>query len=222
MARRIEVGVVGLGKFGFALAESVKELGHVAVGVDAEEVMVRRAQTVLDQVFQADGTDKAALEQLGFQNLDYVVVSIGKSMEASILVALNLQELGVKNIWVKAISPEHEKVLKRLGVHFVVFPEQFVARQLAHRMAVPGILDYLPLGEGVLVQEIKVTHWAGKTLRDLNLPATHRVQVVAVKREGETRFSFVPKPDQVLDKGDTLVLLGHADDVLEVSNEERT
>lgn len=222
MARKIEVGVVGLGKFGFALAESVKELGHVAVGVDAEEAMVRRAQAVLDQVFQADGTDKAALEQLGFQNLDYVVVSIGKSMEASILVALNLQELGVKNIWVKAISPEHEKVLKRLGVHFVVFPEQFVARQLAHRMAVPGILDYLPLGEGVLVQEIKVDHWGGKTLRDLNLPATHRVQVVAVKREGESRFSFVPKPDQVLGKGDTLVLLGHADDVLEVSNEERT
>ncbi|MDY0307458.1 MAG: TrkA family potassium uptake protein, partial [Desulfovibrionaceae bacterium] len=175
MAKKIEIGVVGLGKFGYALAESVKELGHVAVGVDADEAMVRRAQVVLDQVFQADGTDKKVLEQLGFQNLDYVVVSIGKSMEASILVAMNLQELGVKNIWVKAISPEHEKVLKRLGVHFVVFPEQFVARQLAHRMAVPGILDYLPLGEGVLVQEIKVERWAGKSLRDLNLPATHRV-----------------------------------------------
>lgn len=216
MAKKIEIGVVGLGKFGYALAESVKELGHVAVGVDADESMVRRAQAVLDQVFQADGTDKKALEQLGFQNLDYVVVSIGKSMEASILVAMNLQELGVKNIWVKAISPEHEKVLKRLGVHFVVFPEQFVARQLAHRMAVPGILDYLPLGEGVLVQEVKVERWAGKSLRDLNLPATHRVQVVAVKREGESRFSFVPRPDQVLNEGDVLVLLGHAEDVLEL------
>jgi len=216
MAKKIEIGVVGLGKFGYALAESVKELGHVAVGVDADEAMVRRAQTVLDQVFQADGTDKKVLEQLGFQNLDYVVVSIGKSMEASILVAMNLQELGVKNIWVKAISPEHERVLKRLGVHFVVFPEQFVARQLAHRMAVPGILDYLPLGEGVLVQEIKVERWAGKSLRDLNLPATHRVQVVAVKREGESRFSFVPRPDQVLNEGDVLVLLGHAEDVLEL------
>jgi trk system potassium uptake protein TrkA len=216
MAKKIEIGVVGLGKFGYALAESVKELGHVAVGVDADEAMVRRAQAVLDQVFQADGTDKKVLEQLGFQNLDYVVVSIGKSMEASILVAMNLQELGVKNIWVKAISPEHEKVLKRLGVHFVVFPEQFVARQLAHRMAVPGILDYLPLGEGVLVQEVKVERWAGKSLRDLNLPATHRVQVVAVKREGESRFSFVPRPDQVLNEGDVLVLLGHAEDVLEL------
>ncbi|MCM0756433.1 TrkA family potassium uptake protein [Desulfovibrio aminophilus] len=216
MSKKIEIGVVGLGKFGYALAESVKELGHVAVGVDADEAMVRRAQAVLDQVFQADGTDKKVLEQLGFQNLDYVVVSIGKSMEASILVAMNLQELGVKNIWVKAISPEHEKVLKRLGVHFVVFPEQFVARQLAHRMAVPGILDYLPLGEGVLVQEVKVERWAGKSLRDLNLPATHRVQVVAVKREGESRFSFVPRPDQVLNEGDVLVLLGHAEDVLEL------
>ncbi|MDY0307771.1 MAG: TrkA C-terminal domain-containing protein, partial [Desulfovibrionaceae bacterium] len=84
------------------------------------------------------------------------------------------------------------------------------------RMAVPGILDYLPLGEGVLVQEIKVERWAGKSLRDLNLPATHRVQVVAVKREGESRFSFVPRPDQVLNEGDVLVLLGHAEDVLEL------
>lgn len=217
MSKRIEVGIVGLGKFGFSLGEALAELGHDVVGVDMDGGRVRHAQEKLTQVFQADGTDQKALEQLGFKEFDYVVVSIGRSMEASILVALNLQELGVKNIWVKAISPEHEKVLKRLGVDFVVFPEQFVARQLAHRLAVPGLLDYLALGEGVLVREVEVDKWSGKSLRELQLPSTHRAQVVAWKRTGERKFSFVPSADVALEKGDVLVVLGDAEDVIKVT-----
>ncbi|MGE4292171.1 MAG: TrkA family potassium uptake protein [Desulfovibrio sp.] len=217
MSKRIEVGIVGLGKFGFSLGEALAELGHDVVGVDMDGARVRHAQEKLTQVFQADGTDKKALEQLGFKDFDYVVVSIGRSMEASILVALNLQDLGVSNIWVKAVSPEHEKVLKRLGVDFVVFPEQFVARQLAHRLAVPGLLDYLALGEGVLVREVVVDKWSGKNLRELKLPVNHRAQVVAWKRLGERRFSFVPSADEALNKGDVLVVLGDAEDVIKVT-----
>ncbi|SKA84477.1 trk system potassium uptake protein TrkA [Paucidesulfovibrio gracilis DSM 16080] len=217
MGKRIEVGIIGLGKFGYSLGEALAELGHDVVGVDISEAHVRHAQEVLTQVFQADGTDPKALEQLGFKDLDYVVVSIGRSMEASILVALNLQELGVNNIWVKAVSPEHEKVLKRLGVDFVVFPEQFVARQLAHRLAVPGLLDYLALGKGVLVREVEVEHWGGRTLRDLRLPTDYRVQVVAWKHKEDRQFSFVPGPDMTLHDGDVLVVLGNAEDVIKVT-----
>lgn len=217
MAKKLEVGVIGLGKFGFSLAERLVEIGHSVVGVDGEERAVRRAQTILAQVYQADARDKEALEQLGFQDLDHVMVSVGKSMEASILVALNLQELKVPKIWVKAMSEEHQKVLDRIGVDMVVFPEQYVARQLAYRIAVPGLLDYLPLGEGMMVREITVDKWAGKSLRDLNLPTTHHIQVVAVKPVGEVGFSFVPKADQPLGKGDVLVVLGNSEDVLESS-----
>ena len=217
MGKKLEVGVIGLGKFGFALAERLVEIGHSVVGVDGEERAVRRAQTVLAQVYQADAKDKEALEQLGFQDLDHVMVSVGRSMEASILVALNLQELKVPKVWVKAISEEHQKVLDRLGVDMVVFPEQYVARQLAYRMAVPGLLDYLPLGEGMMVREVAVGKWAGKTLRDLNLPSTHNIQVVATKALGDMEFSFVPKADRALVKGDVLVLLGKSEDVLEAS-----
>ncbi|MEF2146301.1 MAG: TrkA family potassium uptake protein [Desulfovibrionaceae bacterium] len=216
MAKRIEVGIVGLGKFGFSLGETLAELGHDVIGVDLDVNRVRNAQERLTQVFQADGTDKKALEQLGFKDFDYVVASIGSSMEASILVAMNLQELGVKNIWVKAVSSEHEKVLKRLGVSFVVFPEQFVARQLAHRLAVPGLLDYLALGEGVLVREVEVEKWDGKTLRQLQLPTERKVQVVAWKSKDEKNFSFVPQPDKSLCKGDVLVVLGDSADVIKV------
>jgi len=217
MSKRIEVGIVGLGKFGYSLGEALAELGHDVVGVDRDVQRVRHAQESLTQVFQADGTDKKALEQLGFKELDYVVVSIGHSMEASILVALNLQDLGVNNIWVKAVSSEHEKVLKRLGVDFVVFPEQFVARQLAHRLAVPGLLDYLALGKGVLVREVEVDKWSGKTLRELRLPSDYRAQVVAWKHKEDRQFSFVPSPDEVLHTGDVLVVLGNAGDVIKVT-----
>lgn len=216
MAGRMEVGVVGLGKFGFAFAQSFQEQGHNVVGVDRIAANVRRAEGSLSQVLQADGTDKDALEQIGFGELEQVVVSTGGSMEASILVVLNLQELGVSKIWVKAVSAQHEKVLERLGVHFVVFPERFVAQQIAHRMAVPGLLDYLGLGEDVVVREILVSSWHGKKLRDLDLTNECDVQVVAVKKEGETRFCFIPKAETVLTRGDTLAILGRSADVMKL------
>jgi len=217
MAKKLEVGIIGLGKFGFALAQRLVELGHSVVGVDGDERAIRRAQSILAQVYQADAEDKEALEQLGFKDLDHVIVSVGHSMEASILVAMNLQELGVPKVWVKAMSEEHQKVLDRLGVDMVVFPEQYVARQLAYRLAVPGLLDYLALGEGIMVREVKVDKWAGQTLRDLNLPSTHNIQVVAVKSSGAEEFSFVPRADVPLKEGDVLVLLGKSENVLEAT-----
>ncbi len=217
MAKKLEVGIIGLGKFGFALAQRLVELGHSVVGVDGDERAIRRAQSILAQVYQADAEDKEALEQLGFKDLDHVIVSVGHSMEASILVAMNLQELGVPKVWVKAMSEEHQKVLDRLGVDMVVFPEQYVARQLAYRLAVPGLLDYLALGEGIMVREVTVDKWAGQTLRDLNLPSTHNIQVVAVKSSGAEEFSFVPRADVPLKEGDVLVLLGKSENVLEAT-----
>lgn len=218
MGSKLEIGVVGLGKFGFAFGQALQEKGHSVVGVDKIDSNIRRAQDELTQVFQADGTDKAALEQLGFKELDQVLVSTGKSMEASILVVLNLQELGVKRIWVKAVSAEHEKVLKRLGVHFVVFPERFVAQQIAHRIAVPGLLDYLQLGEDVVVREIKVDKWSGKSLRSLDLTNEYGVQVVAVRRASDKEFSFVPRADEELNAGDMLAILGRSEDVLRLAD----
>lgn len=218
MSRKIEVGIIGLGKFGFALAKTLKELGHSVVGVDGSEDRVRDAQHVLDQVYVADGTDKQALEQLRFQDLEVVALSIGSNMEASILVALNLQEMGVENLWVKAMSPAHEKVLRRLGVPNVIFPEQHVAVQLAHRLAHPDILEYLPFGEGIAIREVEVDSWAGKDLRELNLTGEYRVQVVAVRHPSEKTYDFVPRADQPFVKGDILVILGGSEDVDKITN----
>jgi len=213
MPRKVQVGIIGLGKFGFFLGKSLVELGHEVIGVDVVEDKVRNAQDILTQVFQADSTDASALEQLRIAELPVVVVSVGHSMEASILISLHLKELGAEEVWVKAISPDHEKVLIKVGVDHVIFPERFAARQLARRLVVPGLVDYLPLGTGVMVREIAVEKWAGKTLRELDLPKKYGVQVVATRRNGEEDFTFVPRADRKLEKGDVLVFLGSEEDL---------
>ncbi|THB68532.1 MAG: TrkA family potassium uptake protein [Desulfovibrio sp.] len=208
MATDRDVGIVGLGKFGMALAEYLLEQGHTILGVDRGEARVKAAQDLLDQVFRADATDQAALAQLGFGDLRQVIVCVGQSMEASILATLHLKELGVESVWVKAVSDEHERVLEKLGADYVVFPERFVAKQLAHKLTVPGLVHSLPLSKGVVMQEIRVENWSGKTLRELDLPNSHQLRVVALQRKGEGEFDYLPFADMMLGLGDIIVAVG--------------
>jgi len=213
-----EIGVIGLGKFGFSLATALTDLGLDVVGVDQNSENVRRAQDVLAQVYQADGTDEKSLSQIGFKDLKKVVVSTGDSMEASILAVLSLQSLGVEQLWVKAISEEHERVLYKIGVPFVIFPEAFVALQLAHRLTMSGVHDYFGLGRNVVTREILVNKWVGKTLRELDLTNRYQVQVIAYRQSREEEFSFVPPADRPFAEGDVLVLVGKTENVMKINN----
>lgn len=217
MARR-EFGVVGLGKFGLSLAKSLMAHGQTVVGVDSDPEKVKAASEVLTQAYQAEAVDKVALEQLGMGELPSVIVSTGHSMEASILITLFLKELGCKSVTVKAMSRDHEKVLIKVGADAVIFPERYAAEQLAAKLAVPGLIDYLPLGTNVILKEIIVEDWAGKTLRELDLTNTIGIQVVAVKRLEEKQFVFVPKADEPLQKGDVLAVIGHGEELLDLDS----
>jgi trk system potassium uptake protein TrkA len=217
MARR-EFGVVGLGKFGLSLAKSLMAHGQTVVGVDSDPEKVKAASEVLTQVYQAEAVDKVALEQLGLGELSLVIVSTGHSMEASILITLFLKELGCKSVTVKAMSRDHEKVLIKVGADAVIFPERYAAEQLAAKLAVPGLIDYLPLGTNVILKEIVVEDWAGKTLRELDLTNSIGIQVVAVKRLEEKQFVFVPKADEPLQKGDVLAVIGHGEELLDLDS----
>ncbi|GFM36365.1 potassium channel family protein [Desulfovibrio psychrotolerans] len=213
MKKKMEVGVIGLGKFGLPLAIALEERGHSVVGVDGSENRVRQAQSLLAHVYIADAKDSAVLRQLRFQDLDLVVVSVGSSMEASILIVFNLLEMGVRKLAVKAITPEHKKILTRLGVENVIQPEHDAALTLAHRIANPGMLDMLQLGGGVLLQELEVNNWAGQSLMELQLTA-QGIMVVAIRPKGEQDYSFVPAADRVLLQGDTLAAIGKEADIL--------
>lgn len=216
MRKKLEIGVIGLGKFGLELAATLTELGHRVVGVDASELKVRAARDYVAQVFVGDAMDRAVLTQLRFQDLDAVAVSVGGSMETSILVTLNLQEIGVKEIIVKSVSAAHRKVLRRIGATRVIQPEADVAVLTAHRLSHPGMLDLLPLGAGVLVLEALVNAWDGKTLVSLNLP-NKGVLVAAVKRRGEKDYRFVPDPSEPLTRGDSVLLMGERQAVMDLT-----
>ncbi|EPR42342.1 TrkA-N domain protein [Desulfovibrio sp. X2] len=211
--RKTSVGVIGLGKFGLSFAQTLVDLGQEVVGLDAVPDNVRRAQDVLTQVYQGDAMDKKVLEQLGFSDLGVVMVSVGQSIEASAMICLYLKEMGAAQVWVKAVSRDHEKLLNRIGVDHVILPEYFAASQLAHSLATPGLIAYLPFDEGMALREVNIERWSGKTLRDLNLTNTYGVQVIAIRNVGDARFVYVPRADIPLKKGDTLVVLGRTEDL---------
>ena len=214
MGKKMDIAVIGLGKFGMQVGSTLTELGHLVAGIDQNEHKVRQASEFFDQTFIIDAADKTALEQIRIQDFGMVVISVGESMETAILTALNLQELGVRNITVKASSPELRKVLIRLGVTNVVQPELDVAVLTAQRISNPGMLDLLPVGGGVLVQEVTVNKWEGKTLMDLDLMNKHGVLVMAVKKAAEPEYRFVPDPHAAFAWGDRLILLGKPEAVL--------
>lgn len=212
--KKLEIGIIGLGKFGLQLGVSLMENGHRVIGLDKDETVVKSVQDSLSRVYRGDATDKTALDQLRFQDMDCVAVSVGSSMETSILAALNLHDLNVRHILAKAVSPQHRAVLRRLGVHTVVQPEMDVAKLTAMRLSNPGMLDFIDVDGGVLLQQTEVNAWAGKTLADLNLTTMHQVMVVAIKKPEEKDFRFVPDPRVPLNKGDILMLIGGKDAVL--------
>lgn len=206
-----QVCIIGLGKFGFHMGRCLVELGREVLGVDGDAEKVKNAQGVFTQVYQLDARDKRALEQIHVDEMSHVVVSVGHSMEASILISLYLKEIGVPQVWVKAISTDHEKLLNKIGVDMVFIPERFAAKNMAHQLASPGLIEYLPMDRNVALKEIGIDDWAGQTLRQLDLTNKHQVQVIAWKRYDAENYSFIPKADKALSQGDKLVLVGRED-----------
>lgn len=212
-----EIGIIGLGKFGLQMGITFTALGHKVLGLDNQSDIVQKADNQLGAVYQGDATNPELLRQLRFQDLDCVVVSVGHHMEDSILIVLNLQEAQAKEIIVKAISPQHAKVLNKMGVSQAIQPEREAAIQAANRLNNPGMLDFVPAGGGVLLQQVTVAEWAGKTLSELALPSKRKIMVVASRTPPEKNFSFVPDPMRPLQNGEQLVLIGKPGDILKLT-----
>ncbi len=209
--KKLEIGIIGLGKFGLRMAATLVSLGYTVVGVDMSEARVQLAEEMLDTVYKADATNISVLRSLHMQDMDWVVISVGESVEQSLNVTLNVQELGGPRILVKASNEEHRKILRRLGVDRVLVPETDAAIMAAHQLVHPGMLDLIPKYGGIAIQELRVDQWDGKTLVDLNLMQRFNVMVMGIRPAGERAFIFVPPARTVLRRGETLVVAGRAD-----------
>lgn len=216
MKTKYQVGVIGLGKFGFKFGKTLTEHNIEVIGVDAKTENVKLAQSVFTQVYQADATNKEALEQLGFSDMTHVLISVGSSIAASSMIALYLKELHVPNVWVKAINADHEKLLMKIGVDEVFIPERMAAKQLANRIAIPGFIEYLPFDNKYALKEFIVHEWAGKSLREIDLTNRFNIQVIAVKHVGEDNYKYIPKANEQLNADDILVAIGEVDNFMNV------
>ncbi|MEW6218834.1 MAG: TrkA family potassium uptake protein [Thermodesulfobacteriota bacterium] len=210
MPAPLQIGVIGLGKFGYTFGKTLIKLGQSVLGVDSNAANVARAQQVFTQVFQAEASNKKALQQMGFADLSHVLVSVGDSIAASTMITMYLKELGVPSVWVKAINSDHEKLLRKVGADEVIIPEHLAAKQLANRIANPGFIEYLPFDQKMALKELIVEHWAGRSLREIDLTNRFGVQVVAIRQAAEETFRFIPRANDRLGAGDRLVVIGAA------------
>lgn len=206
-----EILVVGLGRFGSALAHTLVEMGHDVLAVDTNAERVQDHADALTHVVQADATSVKALRQLGAADLVTAIVGIGNDVEASVLATTALVDVGVRYVWAKAITEPHGRILQRVGATHVVFPEAEMGYRVAH-LVTGTMLEYIALDDDfVLVETIAPSGIVGRTLADVGLRAKYRVTVVCVKPEGGN-FTYATS-DTVLGQRDLIVVAGHRDDV---------
>jgi len=208
--------VIGLGRFGSAVATTLVELGHEVLGVDNDEERVNDLKDKITQAVQADITEERVLKELGVKNFDAAIVSIGTDLEASILVTMMLKEMGLKYIIAKAQSALHGKVLEKIGVDKIVFPERDMGRRIARSLIIPNIKDYIELEPDYSVIEIEaLPEFVDKSLSELDLRNKYGINVLAIKRDNS--FNFSPQSKDVIKKGDFLIVIGETKKITELA-----
>jgi trk system potassium uptake protein TrkA len=212
MAKRT-FAVIGLGRFGSAMATTLSQLGHEVIGIDGSDERVNALADQVSQTVRLDATDERALRAAGIRDVDVAVVSIGENIESSLLVVTLVRELGIQNIVAKAVTPLHGRILEKLGVTRVVFPEREMAIRVAHSLVIPNVLDYIELSGDISIVEVPAPpEFVGRSLRDIGLRAKYGLTTIAIKRASATGpggFKTVsPGPDDVVETGDILALLG--------------
>jgi trk system potassium uptake protein TrkA len=198
--------VVGLGRFGEAVAGSLIRMGHEVLGVDENAALVQRMSDRLTQVVQADSTDTEALRQLGVADFERAVVGIGGNLEASVLTVVSLVELGVSNIWAKATNERHGRILESTGAHHVVYPEVRMGERVAH-MVTGKMIDYIEFDDDYAIVKTRApAELAGLTLADYGVRSRFGVTIVGIKRPKQD-FTYA-RPETLVEEDDLLIVSG--------------
>ncbi|MCY6958710.1 potassium channel family protein [Clostridium brassicae] len=210
--------VIGLGRFGSSIAKTLYSLGNDVLAIDADEDIVQGIADSVTHAVQADTTDENSLRTLGISNFDVAVVTIGSNVQASIMTALLVRELGVDYIVAKAHNELHAKVLKKIGVERVIFPERDMGVRVAHNLVSSNILDYIELSSNYSIAEIAAPkEWYGKTLKDIDMRAEYGINVMAIKKNDEVNIA--PLADDVIQPDDIVVAIGGVEELNDLENQ---
>lgn len=203
--------VLGLGRFGMPLATKLAQSGADVIGVDMDEERVRAFREYSEYAFVAKKLTKEVLEDIGIQDCDVAVICIGSRVETSILVTLNILNLGVPSVISKASSAEQGEVLRRLGAD-VVYPERDMALRTAKKILRENLVDYLSIGKDIEIIEIEISNkMVNKTILELDLRKKYKLNVIAIRHDEESDIEV--RPDCILHEGDTIAVIGREENV---------
>ena len=209
-----EFCVIGLGNFGAMVARRLAEKGGRVTAIDVDKAKVQIVQEYVHLAIMGNATEHKFLENLEVGNFDCFVVSTGEDSHASILITLYLKELGAKKIIVKANSADHARILKKVGADEAVIPEEEMAVKLAHTLARPNVVDFLPLSDEYSIAEILTPgSFIGRSLMKLKLRQKYHIEVIAIKDGSSGTFNFIPEALYEIKESDILVVLGKQEDI---------
>ena len=204
-----QVTVIGLGQFGSHIARQLASLHCEVLAIDSDERRVAALRDDVHQTVICDARDFEALKSVVSRSCDEAIVSLGESMEPSILCTLHLHQIGVAKIRCKAVTEDHATILKSVGAHEVIFPERETAERTARRVAYPSLIDYFPFEEDHRIMEIKVPKSLdGMKLAETGLRNEYHLLVLATRQADTGEFRFVPGANDLLRVGDILIVLG--------------
>ena len=213
----MKILVIGLGRFGKSFAIKAARYGGEVVAVDIDEKLVEEVEPYVADAKILDATDINALREIDPASVDYIVVSIGENLTASILAVVNLKELDIEHIIAKANSEIHAKVLEKVGADEIIYPEDESAERLAMKLTHKGMLEYFELFKNLSVAEITPPgDVIGKSLKESRIRNKYHVYVIAIKRGDE--IITLPKPDEVIRQDDTIVVMGKPEDLEKIKS----
>lgn len=201
--------VVGLGRFGTAVATELCALGNEVLAMDIREDRVQAIAAQVTHAVTADARDPEVLRALAVRNFECAVVAVASDVGTSALIALNLKEIGVSRVVCKAQSHTHRRVLEKIGADRVVFPEHEMGSKLARSLSFSNILNFIELSEDDSIVEIPApSAWVGHTLRELDVRNTLGVNIIALRQNKGGKLTIAPGADAVIQPEAMVVALG--------------
>ncbi|MGI6550205.1 MAG: potassium channel family protein [Syntrophomonadales bacterium] len=199
--------VIGLGRFGSSVAQTLFSMGYDVMAIDLDEELIDQMKDKVTYGVTADALEERVLESLGVRNFDVAIVAIGNDIQASILITLTLKELGVKRVVAKAINERHGRVLEKLGADKIVYPERDMGERVAHYLVSANLLDYIEISDKYSLSEVTTPqNMVNKSLKQTNLRVKYGVNVIAIKR-GDNLI-VAPPGEEVLKPEDVLICIG--------------
>ncbi len=217
--------VIGIGRFGRAVAEALADSGHDVVAVDEREEAAASIEDRVSQALVMDATNERALKSLGIKDFDAVIIATSQDVESSILISMLSRELGAQKVVAKTSTALQARILKQIGVDMVIFPEKEMGQRVAQILTSPKVFDFIELSPyHSMVDIVAPDSFVGKTIKQTDARAKYHVHIIGIKRRvpevdesGSMHYNeqviIAPSPNEEIQKGDLLIVIGRDEDI---------